>query len=170
VRFFVPGTPKPQGSKKAFYNPRLKRAMVVEGSDKLKPWRDSVTSVAMQHRADKIDNGEPVRVVMIFALKRPKQHFTSIGALSKKGRENPRPCKKPDIDKLERGILDALTDITFGDDCDVCEVAKMKAWTRATPGLYCAVESCDAPRTAFGELLDVCGARWCDGEIVEDLA
>jgi len=170
VRFFVPGDPKPQGSKRAWVNKRTGRAQMIEDCDKVQPWRDSITSIAMQHRSQRIDDGQPVRLVLIFALKRPKGHFTSIGAMSKKGRLSPRPCKKPDIDKLERAVCDALTDIVFGDDCDVVEVAKMKAWTRAVPGLYCAVESCDEPRTAFGELLDVCGARWCAGEIVENLA
>lgn len=36
---------------------------------------------------------------------------------------------KPDLDNLEKTVLDALNGLAFKDDSQVCEVTKVKAWS-----------------------------------------
>ena len=36
---------------------------------------------------------------------------------------------KPDLDNLEKTVLDALNGLAFKDDSQVCEVTKIKAWS-----------------------------------------
>lgn len=115
IEFVVYGEPKPQGSKKAFYVPKLKRAVVVDDNKKsLRTWRDSVMAAArdaMEGRdpmgvwpPDYFPIGGFVRVDVVFWYARPKTHLRAKGL--KKG----APLRPPiDVDKLQRSLGDALT-------------------------------------------------------------
>ena len=87
---FVPGTPRPQGSKRHVGNGRM-----IESSKKLPAWMRAVTQEATKNRpSEPID--APVSVYMHFYLPKPKR---------------PRydaPAVKPDVDKLARSVLDSL--------------------------------------------------------------
>ncbi|MCK7676413.1 RusA family crossover junction endodeoxyribonuclease [Corynebacterium sp. CCM 9187] len=113
--FFVPGIPAPQGSKRHVGNGRM-----IESSRKVGPWRDAVALAARAAVCTPIDG--PVRVRMAFRLPRTKAM-----------RHKPAPpmVQKPDLDKLVRSTLDALTGIAFHDDSQVTEVSAMKR--RADP-------------------------------------
>jgi Holliday junction resolvase RusA-like endonuclease len=116
LSFRVIGTPAPKGSWRAFV--RGKRAVLVADNRKTLPWCDAVTDaahVAMGNRA--AFHGVPLKVILIFFAKRPKGHFTKRGELR---RNAPlRPWRKPDLDKLARSTLDALTGVVFDDDARV---------------------------------------------------
>lgn len=39
------------------------------------------------------------------------------------------PTKKPDLDNLEKAVTDACNGIVYGDDCQLCEVLKVKRYS-----------------------------------------
>lgn len=96
ICFFVPGTPAPQGSKSQTRTGRMYEA----SSKALRPWRNDVAFMAK-----KVASQEQcwlkgaVCVEVEFRFKRPK-------SLPKKVQHHTR---KPDLDKLQRAIGDALT-------------------------------------------------------------
>jgi crossover junction endodeoxyribonuclease RusA len=114
VSFFVVGTPAPQGSKRFVGNGRM-----VESSKALAPWRAAVAWVASQHPL----TPGPVEVTLDFALARPRSAPKS----------RLWPDRKPDLDKLERGCLDALTAAAVIEDD--ARVVRLSSWKRyALPG------------------------------------
>ena len=118
------GVPRPQGSKKAFV--RGGKAVLVEQSEGLKEWREHVASSVsthMQYQGLEMIENAPVEVRLVFAMPRTK---------AMKPADPLTMIQRPDIDKLERGILDALTGVVFKDDSQVCVVHKVKR--RCAPG------------------------------------
>lgn len=96
----VLGTPAPQGSK-SYKGHRAGKPVLVESCTGVKPWRDAVeraTRTAMQNSGFETIT-VPSTVVIDFFLPRP--------ASAPKART--RPDRRPDLDKLVRSTLDALT-------------------------------------------------------------
>lgn len=93
------GNPAPQGSK-SFKGIRGGKAIMVESSKKVRPWREIVhaAAVAARHGAAPID--APVLVRMIFTVPKPSS--------APKTRRT-YPCRMPDLSKLCRSTEDALT-------------------------------------------------------------
>ena len=122
IHFTVPGIAAPQGSKKAF---RTKggRIALVESSPNVKPYRASVASAAYAAGA-KVLHG-PIFITVVFQFVRPKSHYTAKGALRDAA---PRYVGKPDIDKLCRAVLDALTGIAYQDDSQVVALDASKVY------------------------------------------
>lgn len=120
----VYGEPAPQGSKRAFV--RGNRAVVVEQSAKVAPWRQAVSAAAVAARRDDGDQiVDAVAVKIIFFLPRP----SSVRRLM--------PSVKPDIDKLLRSTLDGISDSgLWKDDCLVVQLAASKRY--ATADVECA--------------------------------
>lgn len=131
ISIFVPGIAAPQGSKR-----HVGKGVLVESSKTLKPWRNDVgreASIAMRGR--EMVYG-PVAVRLAFHFPRPKGHFgTGKNAGTIKASAPRRHIVKPDIDKLERAIYDALTGIVWKDDSQVWKVEKIKAYA-STAGVY----------------------------------
>jgi Holliday junction resolvase RusA-like endonuclease len=46
------------------------------------------------------------------------------------------PTTKPDLDKLARAVLDALTGVYYLDDAQVVSLDLQKAYTHGAPGVY----------------------------------
>lgn len=113
LTFFVPGTPAPQGSKNAYR--RGQKIVLVESSKKVKPWRDTVSTVARFHCKTVLD--APVAVYVEFIMPRPKSLPKKVDHM----------VKKPDLDKCIRSTLDALSGIAYMDDNRVNEI---HAWKR----------------------------------------
>lgn len=122
---FVPGRPVPQGSKTAFISKSTGRPIVVDKDQRLPRWRAAITSAAI----DKLPTASigmsfpligPVGAVVDFYMDRPKGHFLPINSkrtsLALKPEAARYPATMPDIDKLLRAILDALTDARVWDD------------------------------------------------------
>jgi Holliday junction resolvase RusA-like endonuclease len=136
VDFFVHGTPRPQGSKKASWNSRARRyaagkvvgrgkVVMRESSEGLKPWRAIVAGLAAVNRPRLAPKGVPVSLVLEFVFERPASHFKR----GKLREDAPRfVTRRPDIDKLERAILDALTGVVWFDDSQVAIVEKQKRY------------------------------------------
>ena len=118
---FVPGDAAPQGSKRHVGNGRM-----IESSAALGPWRERVALAAHQH-GYQLHTGA-VSVDLAFIQKRP---------VSTPKTRTPPAIKRPDLDKLARAILDALTGIAFADDSQVTELCcrKRLAEIGETPGV-----------------------------------
>ena len=118
ISFFVAGTPKPAGSKRAF---ALKKAgqftgrvVVTDDCKGSKDWKTDVRNAAPKRTA-LID--APIRLTLTFLLVRPKGHYRTgkNAALLREGAPTV-PTTKPDVLKLARGVEDALTGIIWRDD------------------------------------------------------
>jgi Holliday junction resolvase RusA-like endonuclease len=124
VEFTVYGDPVPQGSKRAFHG------NVVEMAGKrLRSYRQDLNVTARQAMGDAATFTGPVEVRITFFLARPKSHYgTGRNAAVLKANVPVAPAKVPDIDKLARAVLDALTGPCFKDDAQVCGLVVSKLW------------------------------------------
>lgn len=114
----VNGNPAPQGSKTFKGHARNGRAILVESSDRLKPWRAHVaTAIRASMRGRQLFAG-PVAVQLEFVMPRPKN--------LPKTRPTPPAIKRPDSDKLARAILDAITGAAIHDDSQVTDLRATK--------------------------------------------
>lgn len=110
-RFFIEGTPQPKGSMRAFVFGN--RAAITHDNKKTEPWANYVVKLARRLAPD-VPADFPVSVTLTFNMPRPKNHYNKQGQL-KNGM--PGMCLvKPDIDKLARTMLDALTRAGFWTD------------------------------------------------------
>lgn len=118
IRFTVPGVPVPQGSMRALMRPGARFPIVTSDNRSLKPWRQSVAFAAVDACPDRELWQGPVSIGVVFYLPRPKSLPKRVAY----------PVKKPDCDKLVRGVLDALTGILWRDDSQVVEMAAWKLY------------------------------------------
>lgn len=102
---FVSGIPQPQGSAKAYV--RGGRAVVTSDNAKLRPWRDSVSAAVAEAVAEHGTIGGAVEVRLEFTFLRPSSHYGKNGKLRASAPDV--PAVRPDIDKCERAVFDALT-------------------------------------------------------------
>lgn len=137
VAFEVLGVPIPQGSKRGFVVGN--RAVVVDDNKvTLREWRSAVAHAAMNEANNvglHFGRPTPVRVSIEFRLPRPKTQ-------TKAERDVAWVTTRPDIDKLTRGVLDALTiGNVFQDDSQVAQLAIDKRYAELdeTTGAYVIV-------------------------------
>ncbi len=117
----VRGIPKPQGSMRAFV---VKGRPIITSSTKgLKVWRDLVALAAQAQAPQELIEG-PIHIDLDFRLPKPK---------AEPKRKRTWPSRRPDLDKLIRAILDALTGIVFRDDSQVIGIYATKDW--GVPGV-----------------------------------
>lgn len=118
VTFWVPGIPKPGGSKRGFLNPKTKRVIITEDCKASKDWRTSVAFVA--DGAIPLWLPGPLRVTFSFYFLRPASHY---GTGKNAGRLKPSapayPAVRPDVTKLVRSTEDALKAIAWRDDSQI---------------------------------------------------
>lgn len=104
--FIAAGTPAPQGSKTSYGPGRM-----VESSPYVKPWRDLIRAEAQRaHEGPAIAGAVDVKIR--FWMPRPKSHY---GTGRNADRIRPQyvdaeHITKPDLDKLARAVLDAITE------------------------------------------------------------
>jgi crossover junction endodeoxyribonuclease RusA len=92
LQFDVEGIPVPQGSFRHIGNGRI-----IAANPKLNAWRDTIaTHIAHQLLAHKVID-TPVTVQLVFVMPRPKTVRRTAHTV------------KPDIDKLARAVLDAIS-------------------------------------------------------------
>jgi crossover junction endodeoxyribonuclease RusA len=134
LAFTVHGDPAPQGSKR-----HVGRGVLVESSKHLAPWREAVRWAALREIRDDgwhpID--EPVLLLLAFRLRRPQAARRKVWA-----------DRQPDLDKLARGVLDALVSAgVLIDDARVVALIAQKrlATPEYPPGVDIAVQRPDEP-------------------------
>ena len=115
LEFFVPGIPAPQGSKKHVGN-----GVLIESSKKVAPWRKAVATTVAE--LDFIPFDEPVEIFTTYLLPRPATVTRQL------------PSVPPDLDKLERGLFDALTIAgVWSDDSLVVDSHPSKRYADGNP-------------------------------------
>lgn len=128
VAFRVVGRPIPQGSKVANYHGHGVR----DANDKvLRPWRATVKTAAEDVWRYRDTITAPVRVWLRFGIERPTSHYgTGRNAHRLKDSAPQFPFGGTyggDLDKLERAILDGLTDAgVWRDDALVVDLRARK--------------------------------------------
>lgn len=120
ISFTVLGRPQPAGSKRAFVNPKTGRAIITDDAKKSRPWKQEVkhTALVAYPHGQLLDG--PLVVEITFVLARPAAHM---GTGRNAGQVRPSapayPIVRPDVDKLSRAVLDALTGTLWRDDAQV---------------------------------------------------
>ena len=115
ITFFVPGIPKPGGSKTVFRNPVTNKSIVTDSSGKDgKNWRASVQQFAIA--ANVRPSSKAVKLTIHFFFLRPKGHYGKRGLLPSAPVQH---TVKPDCTKLVRAVEDALKCIAWKDDAQV---------------------------------------------------
>jgi Holliday junction resolvase RusA-like endonuclease len=126
IAFEVPGVPQPQGSTRAFKHRSSGRVVVTSDNARLRPWRDAVCWHARQALAGRQPLGGAVVVTLDFRFTRPAGHFGKRGLRPSAPREH---VVRPDLDKLARSTLDALSEAgIWRDDAQVVEVRARKGY------------------------------------------
>jgi Holliday junction resolvase RusA-like endonuclease len=141
VSFTVRGVPVPQGSKRALVHRSTGRAVVIEqGGQRHKDWRQDVkaaareamgpvvTQITMANTMGRFSGmlTGPVGVSICFTVPKPKS--------APKTRRT-WPDKRPDLDKLVRAVLDAITGEVIADDAQVVQLLASKVYPgEDTPG------------------------------------
>lgn len=140
--FDVIGQPAPQGSKNAFVNRHTGRAQMVESSKvRVDAWRSDVKMAAIHFLKGQPPYLGAVGVKITFVQTRPKGHFgTGRNAGVLKASAPAFPTGRPDIDKLVRSTLDALTGLMFEDDSKVIVLRAQKLYGEQA-GAQIVVES-----------------------------
>jgi Holliday junction resolvase RusA-like endonuclease len=94
MQLTVEGNPVPQGSFRHVGNGRI-----ISANPKLNAWRQTIADqIGLQTPVRLIDGS--IRVDLVFTLERPKSVSRGVRA---------RPTVKPDLDKLCRAALDAIS-------------------------------------------------------------
>jgi len=121
------GEPKPQGSKtmgRTFGGKPIMR----EANKGTKPWRENVAwaaRIAAEQAGITEPLAGPVRVSVVFTMPKP---------VSAPKRRRTWPAVKPDVDKLQRALFDALTTAgVWSDDARVIDVHAVKAYPSEHP-------------------------------------
>lgn len=132
LAFNVPGRPVPQGSVRAFA--RGGKAMVVQGGSKesrerLATWRSDVRAVAQEAMKNSPPFRGAISMQVVFSFRRPNAHYgTGRNAERIKDSAPIDHLRQPDLDKLNRALLDALTGIVYVDDSQVITLDSRKRW------------------------------------------
>ena len=133
LRLFVPGTPVQQGSKRHVGGGRM-----VEAAKGLQPWRQLIAMAASQAMREAgftvVEPKVEVTVSATFVFKR-------LGNAPKREPGRTPMVAPPDIDKLLRAVLDALTGVCFHDDGQVThtETHKVRAAVGEMTGVHLTI-------------------------------
>lgn len=138
LEVFVAGKPAPQGSIRAIVHRSTGRAVAVKDNNATqKSWRGDVRDALID------DTGQP-KVAFGAAAMRVQLEFVMPRPVSTPKSRTPHATKKPDVDKLERAILDAVTSAgVWNDDSQVVDLHSIKrlAEIGETPGCRIRVEA-----------------------------
>lgn len=129
ISFFVPGQPKPGGSKTPTYNTKTGKMGCRPANPGTKGWRELVKFFAVdamnRARLSPPQTGA-VHLIITFVMPRPKAHFTSKGEL-----RHDAPyyhTNAPDTTKLVRSTEDSLKGVCWRDDCMVAKQSPCKIY------------------------------------------
>lgn len=140
LTFDVLAHPAPQGSKK-----HVGHGVMVEVSKYLQPWRKSVDAAAREAIEKAKDPTifplqGPCVLTATFFIDRPLSHYRS-GPYKHMLRDNapPYPARRPDLDKLLRSTMDAMTTAgVWRDDGLVHIIHARKHWSTYRANWYAA--------------------------------
>lgn len=114
IIFNVDGQPIPQGSMKV-----INGHVIHSQGSALAAWRSAIALSAKSAGAK--PHIEPVEIELVFRMTKPRTVTRS------------EPSVAPDLDKLIRAVLDALTAVAYRDDGQVTRITAIKEY--GTPGV-----------------------------------
>lgn len=129
ISFTVMGRPQQKGSKQVVRNPGSRRGWVLlDMNPNARQWATQVSATARgAYQGPLIRDGVMVTAYFFFA--RPRSHFgTGRNQHIVKSSSPPRMISTPDLDKLCRATLDALTGVIFKDDAQIVRLATGKEY------------------------------------------
>lgn len=140
VSFVVRGIPMPKGSTTRMPHGATIPAGTAASRKRMAQWYEDIRHEARQAFGERPPYVEAVRLYAEFVLLAPR-------SMPKYQHGWLPHTKKPDVDKLLRGLCDALTGIAWRDDSQVCVAAinKTYAWDGAT-GVVVGIEPIDEAR------------------------
>lgn len=103
----------------------------------LMDWRQAIATEARAAMGSRALLDGPVVIRARFTWPRPKSHFSSSGGLRPSapfGKTTP-----PDLDKVGRALMDALTGVVYRDDAQVIRLDASKSYSSA-PGVELVIE------------------------------
>lgn len=131
VTFFVAGAPIPQGSVTAHAAKRKDGSHygVVHYAvgTKLHRWRNKISKAARAEWGDDMTY-HPVTLALVFYRARPLSHYQGLAFDVRPRYVTDVPDTSPDLDKLVRAVMDALTDVVYVDDSQVVEIGATKRY------------------------------------------
>lgn len=116
IEFFVPGVPVAKGRPRAYR--RKNGSIGAYTPDKTVVWEETIKYYAMKVRPDKPIDG-PIKLILEFKMPKSKN-------AEKQKRQH--PTTKPDLDNLEKAVMDALNGIMWTDDARVCQKISSKIY------------------------------------------
>jgi crossover junction endodeoxyribonuclease RusA len=126
---FVPGAPRPKGSLRFVAHARTGKPVPVGRNKLADQWGARVSETARQAGWQPVES--PVSLWLRFGFERPRSHYRTgrhAGRLRDHAPVYPTSRQCGDLDKLSRGVLDALTGIAYADDSQVVQLRARKVW------------------------------------------
>jgi crossover junction endodeoxyribonuclease RusA len=136
IKFYVEGDPRAQPRARV-YN---KIAVSAPRKNPIWSWREAITIAAKEHRPENPIDG-PIHLVIEFKMRRPRSHYRT-GKYSQLLKPNAPDwhINIPDLDNLEKAVMDTLTQLSFWhDDRQVAAKTTYKKWA-TIPHMYVALE------------------------------
>jgi len=153
LAIWLPGEPRTKGSVDVRRN-RWGGTYIIPNNVNLGVWTDSVIILvrsALARTGKRLRKAEkpaipsgPVRLDAFFHLPRPKSHFIGRDGRRLKPTAPTWHYVKPDQDKLERALFDALKKAgVYTDDAQVADGVRRKVWANPArgPGVELVVEA-----------------------------
>lgn len=142
IQFFVEGHPKAQPRPRATHHKghaRVYDPATAEG------WKGRIAMEAIHHRPE-LPHLRAVSVELTFRMPRPKSHFGTGKNEGKLKDSSPfKHLSKPDIDNMEKAVLDELTMLGFWrDDSQITDMASRKRYTKGKPGVEITIDLLDS--------------------------
>jgi len=145
LTFRVSGLPTPKGSMRVVPIRRAdgSTAMRLVQDRRISDWVATVRTMAAQVFGPEPPWTGPVRMGLEFYFPRPKSHYR--GGKPGPGRlrhDAPKSVtRRPDLDKLLRAVLDALTGVVIADDAQVAEIRTLKEYADedGSPGVLISI-------------------------------
>ena len=117
----------------ASYNKSLGTSSVHHvAGEALAQWRASIRLKAKEAGAEV--SPLPISLAIVFGMQRPKAHMRWSGGklIPKMQYYYATPKVAPDLDKLVRAVMDALTGVCYADDAQVIEIWASKVYADVT--------------------------------------
>jgi crossover junction endodeoxyribonuclease RusA len=114
ISFFVPGLCATKGSWRPITSKTTGKVFLVDSCKRSRPWAALIADAARE--AGATVSRDAVALDRTFWLQRPKSHY---GAKGLRPSAPLFPTHKPDVDKLDRCLFDALTGVAYADDAQV---------------------------------------------------
>ncbi len=129
ISFVIYGNPKSQKRHRTYTRGKGGRLLpFARNVDPSKTDKADMLAQIIQHKPSEPWTG-PVQLLVSWVFARPKSHFRTGKHAGELRPDAPICCdKKPDIDNLEKMLLDAMSGVFFLDDAQVASVVKTKTY------------------------------------------